>query len=171
MKCGTTCAADPGPAKRFSEWTPVSDAQYSIKEVCQDSHQGDEEHRWCTVVNGFRGPPLTCDSGSASGKPTPSRVRRLSFIPLGEPWRNGYVESFNSRARDECVEDLVEGEPVGDELRRVPDPQPLQQGRVDQVSTRPVVMVTYGSRGPLGAASPASSAPPRWPPSHPRPSP
>jgi hypothetical protein len=27
----------------------------------------------------------------------------LSFIPPGEPWRNGYVESFNSRVRDECL--------------------------------------------------------------------
>jgi transposase InsO family protein len=27
---------------------------------------------------------------------------RLHFIPPGEPWRNGYVESFNSRIRDEC---------------------------------------------------------------------
>jgi transposase InsO family protein len=26
----------------------------------------------------------------------------LCFIPPGEPWRNGYVESFNSRIRDEC---------------------------------------------------------------------
>jgi putative transposase len=27
----------------------------------------------------------------------------LHFIPPGEPWRNGYVESFNSRVRDECL--------------------------------------------------------------------
>jgi len=27
----------------------------------------------------------------------------LAFIPPGEPWRNGYVESFNSRVRDECL--------------------------------------------------------------------
>ena len=27
----------------------------------------------------------------------------LSFIPPGEPWRNGYVELFNSRVRDECL--------------------------------------------------------------------
>jgi integrase-like protein len=27
----------------------------------------------------------------------------LSFIPPGEAWRNGYVESFNSRVRDECL--------------------------------------------------------------------
>jgi transposase InsO family protein len=28
----------------------------------------------------------------------------LAFIPPGEPWRNGYVESFNSRVRDECLD-------------------------------------------------------------------
>lgn len=28
----------------------------------------------------------------------------LHFIPPGEPWRNGYVESFNSRIRDECLD-------------------------------------------------------------------
>ena len=27
----------------------------------------------------------------------------LAFIPPGEPRRNGYVESFNSRVRDECL--------------------------------------------------------------------
>lgn len=27
----------------------------------------------------------------------------LSYIPPGSPWRNGYVESFNSRLRDECL--------------------------------------------------------------------
>jgi putative transposase len=26
-----------------------------------------------------------------------------SFIPPGEPWRNGSVESCNSRIRDECL--------------------------------------------------------------------
>jgi putative transposase len=25
----------------------------------------------------------------------------LAFIPPGEPWRNGYIESFNGRLRDE----------------------------------------------------------------------
>jgi putative transposase len=25
------------------------------------------------------------------------------FIPPGQPWRNGYVESFNGRLRDECL--------------------------------------------------------------------
>ncbi|WP_144938821.1 IS3 family transposase [Rothia kristinae] len=27
----------------------------------------------------------------------------LSYIPPGSPWRNGYIESFNSRIRDECL--------------------------------------------------------------------
>jgi len=27
----------------------------------------------------------------------------LSYIPPGSPWCNGYVESFNSRVRDECL--------------------------------------------------------------------
>jgi transposase InsO family protein len=27
----------------------------------------------------------------------------LSFIPPSQPWRNGYVESFNARVRDECL--------------------------------------------------------------------
>ena len=27
----------------------------------------------------------------------------LFYIPPGSPWHNGYVESFNSRLRDECL--------------------------------------------------------------------
>ncbi|MBA8927398.1 transposase InsO family protein [Kutzneria viridogrisea] len=27
----------------------------------------------------------------------------LVFIPSGQPWRNDYVESFNGRLRDECL--------------------------------------------------------------------
>jgi putative transposase len=27
----------------------------------------------------------------------------LHFIPPGEPWRNDYLRSFNSRIRDECL--------------------------------------------------------------------
>ena len=27
----------------------------------------------------------------------------MLFIPPGEPWRNGYIESFNGRLRDECL--------------------------------------------------------------------
>ena len=45
------------------------------------------------------GPELACD---AMADWAGERVG-LSFIPPGEPWRNGYVESFNSRVRDECL--------------------------------------------------------------------
>jgi transposase InsO family protein len=40
---------------------------------------------------------------------TQSHLRRagertgLHFIPPGQPWRNGYTESFSSRVRDECL--------------------------------------------------------------------
>ena len=27
----------------------------------------------------------------------------IHYIPLGQPWRNGYVESFNRRVRNECL--------------------------------------------------------------------
>jgi putative transposase len=27
----------------------------------------------------------------------------IRYIPPGEPWRNGYIESFNNRVRDECL--------------------------------------------------------------------
>jgi putative transposase len=60
-------------------------------------------------VAAVRGYPavLRCDNG-----PEPACVAMadwarervgLHFIPPGEPWRNGYVESFNSRIRDECL--------------------------------------------------------------------
>ena len=45
------------------------------------------------------GPELACE---AMADWAGERVG-LSFIPPGEPWRNGYVESFNSRVRDECL--------------------------------------------------------------------
>jgi transposase InsO family protein len=44
-------------------------------------------------------PKLACD---AMADWAGERVG-LSFTPPGEPWRNGYVESFNGRVRDECL--------------------------------------------------------------------
>ncbi|MGY4649623.1 putative transposase [Mycobacterium sp. URHB0021] len=41
-------------------------------------------------------------AGSATADWTAGYVG-LHFILPGEPWRNGYVESFNSRIRDECL--------------------------------------------------------------------
>ena len=51
------------------------------------------------VLRCDNGPELAC---AAMADWAGERVG-LSFIPPGEPWRNGYVESFNSRVRDECL--------------------------------------------------------------------
>lgn len=32
-----------------------------------------------------------------------SSLTALSYIPPGQPWHNGYAESFNGRLRDECL--------------------------------------------------------------------
>ncbi len=49
---------------------------------------------------------LRCDNGpeladAAMAEWADERVG-LAFIPPGQPWRNGYIESFNGRLRDEC---------------------------------------------------------------------
>jgi transposase InsO family protein len=51
------------------------------------------------VLRCDNGPELAC---SAMAGWAGAQVG-LNFIPPGEPWRNGYVESFNSRIRDECL--------------------------------------------------------------------
>ena len=51
------------------------------------------------VLRCDNGPELACAAmADWAGERT-----GLAFIPPGEPWRNGYVESFNSRIRDECL--------------------------------------------------------------------
>jgi putative transposase len=45
------------------------------------------------------GPELAC---AAMADWTGERVG-LHFIPPGQPWRNGYIEPFISRVRDECL--------------------------------------------------------------------
>ncbi len=51
------------------------------------------------VLRCDNGPELACE---AMADWVGERVG-LHFIPPGEPWRNGYVESFNARIRDECL--------------------------------------------------------------------
>jgi hypothetical protein len=51
------------------------------------------------VLRCDNGPELAC---AAMAEWAGTRAG-LCFIPPGEPWRNGYVESFNSRVRDECL--------------------------------------------------------------------
>ena len=43
------------------------------------------------------------DWTTTRGSPQADGELGLHFIPPGEPWRNGFVESFNSRIRDECL--------------------------------------------------------------------
>lgn len=52
-----------------------------------------------TVLRCDNGPELACSTIAVWAY---GRVG-LHFIPPGEPWRNGDVESFNSRIRDECL--------------------------------------------------------------------
>jgi putative transposase len=58
------------------------------------AHRGDP-----AVLRCENGPELAC---AAMADWAGERVG-LRFIPPGQPWRNGYVESFNSRVRDECL--------------------------------------------------------------------
>jgi transposase InsO family protein len=51
------------------------------------------------VLRCDNGPELAC---AAMAEWAAERVG-LHFIPPGEPWRNGYIESFNARVRDECL--------------------------------------------------------------------
>ena len=51
------------------------------------------------VLRCDNGPELAC---AALADWAGDRVG-LAFIPPGQPWRNGYIESFNSRVRDECL--------------------------------------------------------------------
>jgi putative transposase len=58
-----------------------------------------ERSSYPTVLRCDNGPELAC---AAMAQWAVEHVG-LHFIPPGEPWRNGYVESFNSRVRDECL--------------------------------------------------------------------
>ncbi len=63
------------------------------------SRRGGERGCYPTVLRCDNGPELACGAMAdwAAGQVG------LHFIPPGEPWRNGYIESFNSRIRDECL--------------------------------------------------------------------
>jgi len=58
-----------------------------------------------------RGTPpkvLRCDNGpelvSAAVAEFCAERIGISYIPPGEPWNNGFIESFNNRVRDECLQ-------------------------------------------------------------------
>jgi len=58
-----------------------------------------DQRGYPTVLRCDNGPELAC---TAMAEWADQRVG-LWFIPPGEPWRNGYIESFNGRLRDECL--------------------------------------------------------------------
>ncbi len=58
-----------------------------------------ERGAYSAVLRCDNGPELAC---GAMAQWAADRVG-LCFIPPGEPWKNGYVESFNARLRDECL--------------------------------------------------------------------
>jgi putative transposase len=51
------------------------------------------------VLRCDKGPELAC----AAMADWAGEQVGLSFIPPGQPWRNGYIESINGRLRDECL--------------------------------------------------------------------
>jgi putative transposase len=51
------------------------------------------------VLRSDNGPELAC----ATMRGWAGERVGLAFIPPGQPWRNGYLESFNGRVRDECL--------------------------------------------------------------------
>jgi putative transposase len=84
-------------------------------------------HRGYPAVLRFdNGPELAC---TAMAEWAGERVG-LAFIPPGEPWRNGYIESFNGRLRDECLNielfwSLAHARVVVSDWKTQPTPTPL----------------------------------------------
>lgn len=67
--------------------------------ICKLDGLAAERGTFPTVLRCDNGPELAC---SAMPEWTNGQFG-LHFIPPGQPWRNGYIESFNARIRDECL--------------------------------------------------------------------
>ena len=76
-----------------SSWTP------GLRDLIDELDRLAAVRGYPAVLRGDNGPELTC---AAMADWAGERVG-LHFIPPGEPWRNGYIESFKSRVRDECL--------------------------------------------------------------------
>lgn len=61
------------------------------------------------TIAATRGYPnvLRCDNGpeliSQALRNWAEHKTGITYIPPGQPWNNGYIESFNARIRDECL--------------------------------------------------------------------
>jgi putative transposase len=57
------------------------------------------ERGYPSVLRSDNGPELAC----AAMRDWAGQRVGLAFIPPGQPWRNGYIDSFNGRLREECL--------------------------------------------------------------------
>jgi transposase InsO family protein len=98
---GTALARTHLPDGRLSEDIDLI-ALGDRKQVAQDEELdrvAAQRRSYPTVLRCDNGPELAC---SAMADWADGHVG-LHVIPPSEPWRNGYVESFKSRIRDECL--------------------------------------------------------------------
>jgi putative transposase len=81
----------------------------SLLDITDRSITAEKVIDYMKTIIAKRGLPkvLRCDNGPefishALGKFAEEKLG-IHYIPPGQPWRNGYVESFNSRVGDECL--------------------------------------------------------------------
>ncbi len=85
--------------KRLGDSTVTAVSADAPNRVWAVDFQFDATENGRPVLRCDNGPELAC---SAMADWAGERVG-LAFIPPGRPWRNGYIESFNGRLRDECL--------------------------------------------------------------------
>jgi putative transposase len=92
-------ARDPRPAEDVRSIPLQLRSQLTYANCCELDRLAVGRGAYRTMLRCDNGPELACTAIAdwAQG------YVGLHFIPPGEPWRNGYVESFNSRIRDECL--------------------------------------------------------------------
>jgi len=81
----------------------------SLLDITDRSITSEKVIEYLKKIIAERGAPLVlrCDNGPefiaiALGE-FAENILGIHYLPPGQPWRNGYVESFNSRVRDECL--------------------------------------------------------------------
>ena len=81
----------------------------SLLDITARSITGDNLVRGLKLVIAERGLPvlIRCDNGpelvSEALRGFCEEQSGIRYIPPGEPWRNGFIELFNNRVRDECL--------------------------------------------------------------------
>lgn len=81
----------------------------SLLDITEHSITSEQITTALDLVIAKRGTPavLRCDNGpefiSQTLKNYCTGRLSISYVPPGQPWHNGYIESFNNRCRDECL--------------------------------------------------------------------